>query len=327
MRKRIIFFAVLSFLIFLAGCSWESLSSTSQESTYANKTSQMDDSIKFEVVESDVYFSQQTGQSENLASIKTIFCDKNHNLVLTEVFSTKTLDVAKRGLELSIFSASRQHTLRSFGLFCIFPDSVKINFLKIESGAATIDLNSEFYKQKYLDFYIRAITFYLTSFENIDRVYFYNEGKSYTNKAFEQKKAGQVIIFVPQKVLSEVFLVPKWIDIPEKFKSIPMTFAQKSLINSLSYRFSKLNGLKLNNVKLEEKTLYIDLSKELLNLKGNAEVDIVLSSICFTAKEIDKTLKFLKLSIDGREPYLDQYNLREKIDMDQFKLNSLKIRL
>lgn len=327
MRKRIIFFAVLSFLIFLAGCSWESLSYTSQESTYANKTSQMDDSIKFEVVESDVYFSQQTGQSENLESIKTIFCDKNHNLVLTEVFSTKTLDVAKRGLELSIFSASRQRNLRSFGLFCIFPDSVKINFLKIENGAATIDLNSEFYKQKYLVFYIRAITFYLTSFENIDRVYFYNEGKSYTNKAFERKKAGQVIIFVPQKVLSEIFLVPKWIDIPEKFKSIPMTFAQKSLINSLSYRFSKLNGLKLNNVKLKENTLYIDLSKELLNLKGSSEVDIIISSICFTAREIDRTLKFLKLSVDGKEPYLDQYDLKENIDMDQFKLNSLKIRL
>ncbi|ADQ41354.1 Lipoprotein LpqB, GerMN domain [Caldicellulosiruptor acetigenus I77R1B] len=327
MRKRIIFFAVLSFLIFLAGCSWESLSSTSQESTYANKTSQMDDSIKFEVVESDVYFSQQTGQSENLASIKTIFCDKNHNLVLTEVFSTKTLDVAKRGLELSIFSASRQHTLRSFGLFCIFPDSVKINFLKIENGAATIDLNSEFYKQKYLDFYIRAITFYLTSFENIDRVYFYNEGKSYKNKAFERKKTGQVIIFVPQKILSEFFLVPKWIDIPGKFKNTPMTFAQKSLINSLSYRFSKLNGLKLNNVKLKENTLYIDLSKELLNLKGSSEVDIILSSICFTAREIDRMLKFLKLSVDGKEPYLDQYDLKENIDMDQFKLNSSKIRL
>uniref|UniRef100_A0A7C5V510 GerMN domain-containing protein n=1 Tax=Caldicellulosiruptor owensensis TaxID=55205 RepID=A0A7C5V510_9FIRM len=327
MRKRIIFFAVLSFLIFLTGCSWESLSSTSQENTYANKSTKTDNGIKFEVVESDVYFSQQTGQSKNLASVKTIFCDKNHNLVLTEVFSNKTLDIAKRGLELSIFSASRQRNLRTFGLFCIFPDSVKINFLKIEKNAATIDLSSEFYKQKYLDFYIKAITFYLTSFENIDRVYFYNEGKSYTNKAFERKKAGQVIIFVPQKVLSEIFLVPKWIDIPDKFKNIPMTFAQKSLINSLSYRFSKLNGLKLNNVNLKEKTLYIDLSKELLNLKGTAQVDIVISSICFTAREIDKALKYLKISIDGKELYLDQYDLREKIDMDQFKFNSLKIRL
>ncbi|BCS81676.1 GerMN domain-containing protein [Anaerocellum diazotrophicum] len=327
MRKRIIFFVMFSFLIFLAGCSWENLSSTSQESTYANKSTQTDDGIKFEVVESDVYFSQQTGQSENLASIKTIFCDKNHNLVLTEVLSNKTLDVAKRGLELSIFSVSRQRTLRSFGLFCIFPDSVKINFLKIEKNAATIDLSSEFYKQKYLDFYIKAITFYLTSFENVDRVYFYNEGKSYTNKAFERKKTGQVIIFVPQRVCSEIFLIPKWIDIPDKFKNIPMTFALKSLINSLSYRFSKLNGLKLNNVKLKENTLYIDLSKELLILKGSSQVDIVLSSICFTARELDKNLKYLKISIDGKEPYLDQYDLREKIYMDQFKLNSLKIRL
>ncbi|ADQ46663.1 Lipoprotein LpqB, GerMN domain [Caldicellulosiruptor kronotskyensis 2002] len=327
MRKRIIFFAVLSFLFFLAGCSWKSLFSTSQESNYNNDSSQTDDSIKFEIVESGAYFSQQTGQSENLTSIKTILCDKKHNLVLIEVISTKTFDVAKRGLELSIFSASRQRNLRSFGLFCIFPDSIKINSLKIENGTATVDLNNEFFKQKYLDFYIKAITFYLTSFENIDRVYFYNEGRRYINKAFERKKAGQVIIFVPQKVSTEIFLIPKWIDIPEKFKNIPMTFAQKSLINSLSYRFSKLNGLKLNNVKIKENTLYIDLSKELLNLKGSSQVDIILSSICFTAREIDKTLKYLKISIDGKEPYLDQYDLKENIDMDQFKYNSLKIRL
>lgn len=327
MRKRIIFFAVLSFLIFLAGCSWKNLSSTSQESNYTNKNNITGNGIKFEVVDSDAYFFQQTVQNENFVSIKTVFCDKNHNLVLTEVLSNKTLDVARKGLELSIFSASRQRNLRSYGLFCIFPDSIKINSLKIENDTAAIDLNSEFYKQKYLDFYIKAITFYLTSFENIDRVYFYNEGKRYINKAFERKEAGQIIIFVPQKVLTEIFLIPKWIDIPERFKNIPMTFAQKSLINSLSYRFSKLNGLKLNNVKIKENTLYIDLSKELLILKGSSQIDIILSSICFTAREIDKNLKYLKISIDGKEPYLDQYDLKEKIDMDQFKFNSLKIRL
>lgn len=327
MRKRIIFLGMLVFLLFLSGCGLESLSSTSQKITYTDTTSQPEDSIRFEVVETDAYFYQQTGQDKDLMSIKTIFCDRNHNLILTEVLSQRTLEVMKKGLELSIFSVSRQRILRNYGLFCIFPDNIKINLLKVENDAVIIDLNDEFYKQKYLDFYIKAITFYLTSFNNVSKVYFYKEGKIYSNKAFERKEPGQVIVFVPQKVLKEVFLVPKWINIPERFRTVPLTFAQKSLVQSLSYRFSKLNGLKLNNVKLKDNTLYIDLSKEILNLKGSSEVDVVLSAICLSAKEVDKKIKFLKLTVDGKETYLDQYDLKESIDMDQFKFGSLKIKL
>ncbi|WAM32234.1 GerMN domain-containing protein [Caldicellulosiruptor naganoensis] len=134
----------------------------------------------------------------------------------------------------------------------------------------------------------------------------------------------QLILFVPQRVEDNIFLVPKWVGIPQNYKNTLLTFGLRQLIKSLSYRFSKLNGLKLNNVNLKEKTLYIDLSSQILNLKGSSEIDTILSSICFTAKEIDKSIRYIKLSVDGKEEYLDQYHLKDKIDVSQFVLKSYK---
>ncbi|WAM32233.1 hypothetical protein [Caldicellulosiruptor naganoensis] len=75
----------------------------------------------------------------------------------------------KKGLELSVFSPQRQRKLRNFGLFCIFPDDIEINSIKVEGDCAKIDLNSKFYQKKYLDFYVKAIAFFITSFDNIKR--------------------------------------------------------------------------------------------------------------------------------------------------------------
>ncbi|WAM34484.1 hypothetical protein [Caldicellulosiruptor morganii] len=57
------------------------------------------------------------------------------------------------------------------------------------------------------------------------------------------------------------------------------------------------------------------------------EVDTILSSICFTVKEIDRSIRYIKLSVNGKEEYLDQYHLKDKIDVNQFELNPANLKL
>jgi|GEM_PF-1421483 len=328
MRKRI-FFVLTLCLIFLVSCRANILPSTVRSNVYQNGQSAKTE-VNFEVVDSDVYtpqYSKEQIDINNSFKVLSIFCDKDKNLVLANIYTTKTLSVMRKGLELSVFSPQRQKKLRDFGLFCIFPDDVQVNSIEVEGSCAKIDLNQKFFQKKYCNFYIKAITFFITSFDDIKEVYYYKDGTVYNKAPFLRRQNDQLILFVPQRVEGNVFLVPKWINISQTYKNTPLTFALRQLIKSLSYRFSKLNGLKLNNVNLKEKTLYIDLSSQILNLKGSYEVDTILASICFTAKEIDNSIRYIKLSIEGKEGYLDQYDLKDKIDVNQFELNPINLKL
>ncbi|AZT90943.1 hypothetical protein ELD05_09980 [Caldicellulosiruptor changbaiensis] len=328
MRKRI-FFTLMLCLIFLTACRADILPSTVQSNVYQNGQSAKTE-INFEVVDSDVYtpqYSKEQIDINNSFKVLSIFCEKDKNLVLANIYTTKTLSVMRKGLELSVFSPERQRKLRSFGLFCIFPDDVQINSIEIEGSCAKIDLNQRFFQKKYCNFYIKAITFFITSVDDIKEVYFYKDGTVYNKTPFLRRQDDQLILFVPHRVEGNVFLVPKWINISQTYRNAPLTFALGQLIKSLSYRFSKLNGLKLNNVNLKEKTLYLDLSSQILNLKGSSEVDTILASICFTAKEIDNSIRYIKLSVKGKEGYLDQYDLKDKIDVSQFELNPINLKL
>lgn len=328
MRKRIFFILILC-LIFLTSCRANISPSTVQSNVYKNGQSAKTE-INFEVVDSDVYtpqYSKEQIDSNNSFKILSIFCDKDKNFVLASIYTTKTLSVMKKGLELSVFSPERQGKLRSFGLFSIFPDDVQINSIEVEGSCAKIDLNQRFFQKKYCNFYIKAITFFITSFDDIKEVYFYKDGTVYNKTPFLRRQNDQLILFVPQRVEDNVFLVPKWINISQTYRNTPLTFGLRQLIKSLSYRFSKLNGLKLNNVNLKEKTLYLDLSNQILNLKGSSELDTILASIYFTAKEIDNSIRYIKLSVEGKEEYLEKYDLKDKIDVSQFELNPIDLKL
>jgi len=317
-------------LIFLTACRADILSSTIRSDVYQNDQS-AETEINFEVVDSDVYtpqYSKEEIDTNNSFKVLSIFCDKDKNLVLANIYTTRTLSVMRKGLEFSIFSPQKQKKLRDFGLFCIFPNDIHINFIEIEGNCAKVDLNQKFFQKKYKNFYIKAITFFITSVNGIIKeVYFYKDGTIYNKTPLLRRQNDQLILFVPQKVEDNIFLVPKWISVSQKYKNTPLTFALGQLIKSLSYRFSKLNGLKLNNVDLKEKTLYLDLSSQILNLKGSSEVDTILASICFTAKEIDNSIRYIKLSVKGKEGYLDQYDLKDKIDVNQFELNPINLKL
>ncbi|WP_039767296.1 MULTISPECIES: GerMN domain-containing protein [unclassified Caldicellulosiruptor] len=329
MRKRIFFMLILC-LIFLTACSADILPSTIRSDVYRTGQNAKTE-IDFEVVDSDVYtpqYSKEEIDTNNSFKVLSIFCDKDKNLVLANIYTTRTLSAMRKGLELSIFSPQKQKKLRDFGLFCIFPDDIHINSIEIEGNCAKVDLNQKFFQKKYSNFYIKAITFFITSVNGIIKeVCFYKDGTIYNKTPLLRRQDDQLILFVPQRVEGNVFLVPKWINISQTYRNAPLTFALGQLIKSLSYRFSKLNGLKLNNVNLKEKTLYLDLSSQILNLKGSSEVDTILASICFTAKEIDNSIRYIKLSVKGKEGYLDQYDLKDKIDVSQFELNPINLKL
>lgn len=334
MRKSIFFIMLVFLFFFLNSCSMnESLKSSTKEDVYFKNGEERGSSIDFVIVDDDSYNlqAQDSAQAQNDKNkdfkILSIFCDKDKNIVPITIFTEKTISIAQVGLKVTIFSPQIQRKLRDYGLYCILPDDVKVNAISFDNGFAKIDLNEEFYKKKNLNFYLKAITFFLTSFNNVKRVYFMMDGKPYLQSSIERKQKDEAVIFVPQNIEGNVLLIPKWVKIGNVKEDEYIFLSFKQLIESLSYRFSKLKGLKLNYARLKDSTLCIDLTQQLLNMKASAQVDIILQAICFTAREINDNIKQIKLSVNGSFLYLDQYDLNSPIDINQFELNVINIKL
>ncbi|MEZ0536757.1 GerMN domain-containing protein [Caldicellulosiruptoraceae bacterium PP1] len=320
MGKRGLIILLIILQIFLYSCS---IDNNILGKVKNNEKNKIEKNIEFQLVDQDIYNNLNDGKKQaykNPFDILTVFVDKDGDLVPATITQEKTLFVATKGIELTKFNINLSFAIRKYGLNQILPQDIVLRGISYKEQYVKVDFSNNFYNNINTNLFLKAVTYLLTSYNNVQKVIFLSEDKVLNQ--FYRKSNNEIIIYYPKLIDNRFFIIPKWVKIKYNNDNIIKNILE-TFVNSISISIPLLKGLRVNKYKITDKSILIDFSKQIKDLKGEDMTTAFLESLVFTIKEIPN-IQYIKVLSNSQPFYLDQYDV-SKIDINTFKINKITI--